>query len=232
MFVLGVYPSALHVRWTLPEGGRVVGALAVADEPTVFWDGGDEDELIARWRAEHFDDAWGTVGPATGNGSSGRKVVDHVLEPLGIDADAVWLTDCLPTYFVKSGTGSQGAAMREVYDPFAASVPTLQSADLPSRPTPRALVRRAVEEEANELLRQIAEADAPTIVTLGQEAADVLAAITGADRVVLDLGPAYGERREITAAGRRRGWIPVTHPGNRAPSWAQRHRRWMGAASC
>ena len=55
VFVLGVYPSALHVRWTLPawwSGERqVVGALAVADEPTVFWDGADAHERVADWKA-------------------------------------------------------------------------------------------------------------------------------------------------------------------------------------
>lgn len=49
--MLGVYPSALHVRWTLPSwwsgDQRVVGALAVADEPTVFWDG---TTLRSWWR--------------------------------------------------------------------------------------------------------------------------------------------------------------------------------------
>lgn len=43
VFVLGVYPSAVHVRWDLPLWAqtaerRAVGALAIADEPTVFWD--------------------------------------------------------------------------------------------------------------------------------------------------------------------------------------------------
>jgi hypothetical protein len=35
LLVLGVYPSALHVRWTTPDGLHTVGALAVDDEPTV-----------------------------------------------------------------------------------------------------------------------------------------------------------------------------------------------------
>src|SRR5215212_6481198 len=35
MFVLGAYPSALHVRWRPPQGeGRVVQALAVDNEPS------------------------------------------------------------------------------------------------------------------------------------------------------------------------------------------------------
>ncbi|MFM2183140.1 MAG: hypothetical protein RJB61_1434 [Actinomycetota bacterium] len=50
-YVLGVYPSALHIRWRLPssrpEGLRGdVTALAVADEPIVFWDGSGAERLV------------------------------------------------------------------------------------------------------------------------------------------------------------------------------------------
>ena len=38
VFVLGVYASAVHARWT--RGGAVIcQALAVASEPRIFWDG-------------------------------------------------------------------------------------------------------------------------------------------------------------------------------------------------
>src|SRR5687768_61987 len=57
-FVLGVYASALHVRWTPPawhagDSPKPVSALAVDVEPVVFWDGTDPDpsELIDQWKA-------------------------------------------------------------------------------------------------------------------------------------------------------------------------------------
>jgi hypothetical protein len=82
LVVLGVYPSALHVRWVVPDRAEVVGALAVDDEPAVFWDGADAGERIEAWKtAVGWSDAWGNVGLAGGNGSSGRHVVAHVLEP-------------------------------------------------------------------------------------------------------------------------------------------------------
>ena len=34
--VLGVYPNALHVRWSR-NGETIVGSLAVDNEPEVFW---------------------------------------------------------------------------------------------------------------------------------------------------------------------------------------------------
>lgn len=225
--VLGVYPSALHVRWTLPDGSETVGALAVDDEPTVFWDGSGAAGLIEIWQdAVGWKDSWGSVGAAGGNGSSGVRVVEHVLRPLGVDRSEVLFTDCLPTYFVKDGAGSQGQRIRTVYEPFAAAAGCPPAA-LPLRPKPSELVRLAVENEGRVLLDQLTGSSAPRIVTLGQEAADVLAAITGMDRVRLDRGPGYGRTVPIELGGSRREWLPLTHPGNRHSAWAQRHAEWM-----
>ena len=49
-FVLGAYPSALHVSWRAPNGQRV-SALPVDNEPYPFWDGADNDALFEHWRA-------------------------------------------------------------------------------------------------------------------------------------------------------------------------------------
>ncbi len=70
-FLLGVYPSALHVRWTHPQ--YRVAALAVAEEPYPFWDGADEVERVDRWRGEvGWQSEWGTAEPVGRlNGSSG-----------------------------------------------------------------------------------------------------------------------------------------------------------------
>ena len=86
LFVLGVYPSALHVRWRRPDA-VTIGALAVDDEPTVFWDGADARQRIDHWgTAVNWCDDWGTISPAGGNGSSGRIVVNEVLAPLCVPA--------------------------------------------------------------------------------------------------------------------------------------------------
>jgi hypothetical protein len=62
-FLLGVYPSALHIRWTHPR--YRVAALAVAPEPWPFWDGADQVELVDVWREKvGWQPAWGTAAPA------------------------------------------------------------------------------------------------------------------------------------------------------------------------
>jgi hypothetical protein len=230
LLVLGVYPSALHVRWRRPDG-VTVGALAIEDEPTVFWDGADAARRVEQWQeAVHWVPEWGSVGSAGGNGSSGRHVIEHVLQPLGVLAEKAYFTDCLPTYFVKSGAGSQGQAIREVYGPFAAAqCPMLPQADLPTRPSTLDLVQRAIVEEGATLRVQIAEAAAPIIVTLGQEAADVLCALASVDRVLLVAEEGYGSARPVTIAGREMRWIPLVHPGNRSDHWRHQHRQWKQA---
>lgn len=231
LFVLGVYPSALHVRWTRPDG-EVVGALAVDDEPEVFWDGADADKRIATWQeAVGWSNEWGKIGAAGGNGSSGRSVVENVLVPLGVSPDRTWFTDCLPTYFVKAGKGSQGERIRSVYDEFAASHAALRPADLPKRPAPSVLVERAIRNEGAGLLGEIRRSGAARIVTLGQEAADVLAEIAELDRVQLDCGASYGTARPLAVDHQSFDWIPLTHPGNRTSRWVERHARWAADRS-
>jgi hypothetical protein len=228
LLVLGVYPSALHMRWRRPDG-VVVAALAVDDEPTVFWDGADAPRRIEQWQqAVHWTPHWGSVTAAGGNGSSGRYVADHVLQPLGLTPDHVYFTDCIPTYFIKRGNGSQAKALQNCYSPFAAAQnPPVPPADLPARPSTSALVRRAIAEEGPTLRAQIADAAAPTIVTLGQEAADVLAGIAGLDSVVLLPTAGYGRARPINVGGRRMEWMPLVHPGNRSNQWRHRHQQWI-----
>jgi hypothetical protein len=196
LFVLGAYPSALHVRWR-QRGGVTVGALAVDDEPEVFWDGSDAADRIEAWQATvGWKDEHGTVTLAGGNGSSGRSVVDGVLKPLRVSSADTYFTDCLPFYVTKSGPGSQGQRIDDVYRPFAREH-GLAEANLPSRPTPSALVDRTVTDEARTLREQVEEADAARIITLGQEAADVLAKLVGVDRVVLKTGETYGGRQRV-----------------------------------
>ncbi|GAB2966459.1 hypothetical protein LWP59_22060 [Amycolatopsis acidiphila] len=225
LFVLGVCPSALHVRWQRPDG-VVAGALAVADEPTVFWDGSDAAQRIDQWRDQvGWSADWGSAGPAAGNGSSGRHVAEHVLRPLGVSVTRAYLTDCLPTYFVKRGPSSQTAVIRKLYDPFAIEQ-GLPTADLPERPPPEDLVGKAVGEEGPSLIGQLVDSAAPLVVTLGQEAADVLAALVSADRVLLSPDAGYGRTLPVTVAGRRKEWLPLVHPGDRGGRWRRAHREW------
>jgi len=249
LFVLGVYPSALHVRWTPPtwaqeiEGVRSVGALAVADEPTVFWDGiaPTPADLVDAWkqRVGFLDgDApgrWGRVSPA-GNGTSGRPVLDRVLGPLGISAESTWFSDCVNTFFVKSGKGSQGDAWRERYAPFAAAA-GCSDATIPQRPSANELVTLAIEHHVDRLRAELLASNTPRVVTLGEEARRVLAEITdessGAPMQELTLqsdapiGDLYGQKGRVHIGHWTASWMALVHPGQRSADWAAIHAAWI-----
>lgn len=245
-YVLGVYPSALHVRWRLPADRPAglrdeVTALAVADEPTVFWDGSDADRLVDEWKDRvgfRTGDADGDDGQASanGNGTSGRNVATGVLAPLGIAPTSTWFNDAVDTFYVKYGgrMAQQGDVMRDVYDRFASSRPHRFPFSLPRRPSPTGLVDTAVRHHRERLRLDLIEATSPLVVTLGEEARRVLAAVadsaSGPPTVALSRGAAversYGRRGEAFVDGRRMGWLALKHPGNTDPYWTRLHDEW------
>ena len=231
LIVVGVCPSALHVKWSPPAWAVIelgigpVAAMAVDDEPCVFWDGSGAADLVEQWRhdvafREGDDrDEWGWV-TAAGNGTSGRSVVKRVLGPLSIDPAAVWFTDVVDRYFVKSGRNprQQAEAMAAEYEPFA-RLAGLPSVDLPARPSADELVALALEEHADRLRNEIAEAHSPTLVTLGDEAR----------RVLLELGHGDGPPTVALHLPNFAGDDLATYggPGQRSPAWTRLHDHWL-----
>lgn len=250
LFVLGVYPSALHVRWDPPAWAReaagvnTVAALAVDDEPTVFWDGANAAEHVARWRDDvgfiEGDElhCFGRVR-AAGNGTSGRAVVEDVLEPLAVDVESTWFTDAVDHFFIKrSGGGGrrqQADAIDQDYEPFAQAA-GLPSASLPLRPAVANLVDLALSTHRDRLRSELVRSRSPLVVTLGEEARLVLAGL--ADDV--EGGPTrpldgkrfadhphdYGRIGAIRVGGFTAQWFALMHPGQRAPRWRQLHDQW------
>lgn len=245
--VVGVYPSALHVRWDLPRWAVQelglpprVGALAVDVEPTVFWDGTQPDPrgLVSAWqrqvgfrpgddRGEH-----GRVREVM-NGTSGQAVAERVLGPLGVPAGRAFFTDVLTRFFVKSGSTKrpqQADRIRDVYEPFAEEA-ALPVAALPFRPAPGRLVEDASQLERGRLRQELSDAAAPTVVTLGEEARAVIQRVaddvTGPPTVPLRRDdPHYGQPGPLRIGRYEARWHALTHPGNRSPQWAALHGRW------
>lgn len=232
VMVIGVYPSALHVRWR-PHGSSGVRALAVAPEPWPFWDGGDAADRVEQWKADlPWLDAWGTATHAGRvNGSSGQRVRDEVLKPLGFSIDDVWTTDVLPYFFVHRGAGSQGDAMMSRYDPWAATL-GLPTHELPRRPSPSALVTRAINEEGERLAEEIRSSACHLVVTLGNEALQVVHHLADGHELPWRLRPddAYGRTHQASVLGRHVRVLPLVHPGQRGPAWRSVHEAWTGSA--
>jgi len=207
-------------------------ALAVAPEPWPFWDGEDEADRVALWREQvGWRDEWGTAEPAGRvNGSSGQVVRDRVLKPLGLTLDSIWLTDALPYFLVHRGAKTQGAAMADRYDPFAAEY-GLPVHHLPSRPSPAALIARARTDEADRMRQELRDSAPPLIITLGDEALAVATAIVDGPLPARLSTSDYGTRHQMrTADGQSVKVLPLVHPGQRSQAWRSAHEQWMRAA--
>lgn len=218
-FVLGAYPSAVHVEWMPPSGlGRRVRALPVDNEPYPFWDGSGMDHFVERWRTEHFRPEWGEVRPTSFNGSSGREIQSRWLAPLDIAPDQAFITDCLDTSMMSNGVES---ALNAVYRPLGDRL-GLPDVDMKPHPSESAIVRDAQRER---LARQIAASDARTVVTLGNAAARVVAEMSGHRGGQL-VAETYLATRTAVIEGREIEWHALIHPAS-GPGWQRRHDEWV-----
>lgn len=227
-FLLGAYPSALHVRWAPPPGRyRPIRAVPVDNEPEPFWQGADQEQRVERWRAEvGFDRAWGTVAPAGElNGSSGRWVDRQVLDPLGLTREEVWTTDCLTTY---RRSVSVHARIQDTYNPFAGDV-GLPAARLTEYPGEEDVVAEALAER-HRLLEELERARPEQVITLGRAALRVLGHLVevAGERPRLELRAmaGYGRAVGIRIGDRPAVWLALAHPGA-PPPYQTAHARWV-----
>lgn len=226
VFLLGAYPSALHVQWDPPSGASLkpIKALAVDNEPEPFWDGRDEAEHVAAWAAKHFDVANGRIRPAGRlNGSSGRWVHDLVLEPLAATMEDVWLTDCLDSYRCSAG---QSQRLADTYGPYA-DQHGLPAAELQRHPNENAIVLEALDQQRERLLYELRITQPNMIVTLGRAAARVIHDLLELDSEAGTLlQEAYGDIVIVSCNDKATQLLCLAHPG--APgSWQQTHLNWV-----
>lgn len=227
LFILGAYPSALHVRWHVPEHNLSVQAVAVDNEPEPFWTGEDEEQQFENWRKTvSFQDKWGEVKPCGRlNGSSGIWVQKRILNVLKVPRARTWITDCLDTYHE-----SKGATSRLGSDPVATLVKTLGIPErcLDAHPSEHEIVAKALKGHTTRLTAELRVAQPKTVVTLGNAALRVLNELVdaGGPRIPkLSSGESYGRPLTVRIDGRACEWVPLAHPA--APAAYQiAHDRW------
>lgn len=229
VFVLGAYPSALHVRWFGPARDLLIQAVAIDNEPEPFWTGDDQSDRIDSWLdAVSFRDDWGRVEPCGNlNGPSGEWVQSEVIEQLGVARHDVWITDCLDTYFQ-----SDAAAKRLDSESVSRWVKLL---GIPAgchspHPTESQIVQMSLGEHRERLTTELSVARPERVVTLGNAALRVFGEIVdGAERSIRKLSvDAYGEPINVCVAGRSAEWIPLAHPA--APAvYQEAHKAWVAA---
>lgn len=226
-FILGAYPSALHVEWIPPKPWKRVQAIAVDNEPEPFWTGHDQEKRVAVWRkAVGWKDTWGILRlPGGLNGPSGQWVEERVLVPLRAGRAEAWITDCLDTYRCSDGVKKR---IGDTYNPFA-TANGLQEACLADHPNEAAIVAEAVEKHLDRLAREIEACRPELVVTLGNAALRVLRKSLNAGELPAKLSAdegVYGKPYTLSVAGRVLEVFPLAHPA--APQVYQNaHAMWM-----
>lgn len=239
IFVLGAYPSGLHIAWTPPQleglALKPIRAMIVHNEPTPFWDGSGASGHFDTWRRTvDWQDEWGTatLTAASSNGPSGKWVVDHILSPLGVGSEGVCVSDCLDESRLNGG---QAARIADTYAPVA------ERLGLPActlRPVPKgesALVQETVASHLDRLRTEIRDCQPRVVVTLGNAALRVASHILELDRTAPTAlsRETYGSTLSAEFDGRSLEWLPLVHPrsGERTPPWPQIHASWEGSRS-
>ncbi len=230
VFVLGVYASAVHALWVGPDGKLLIQAVAVASEPVIFWDGADAEAIVGRIKLPAG--AGKLIAANAGlNGPSGRALDELFLRPLGCSRADAWLCDLVPHTCLNA---AQGKALARSYTPRMASL-GLPAVDLP--PVPREFADRARREE---VLAELRESGAQTVVLLGDEPIKHwLTHFDGRWKSLAAFGDTkdtYGRRHEVTLDGLRVEVLPLVHPrqaaglGAHSPGWRARHDAWRANA--
>lgn len=227
LFLLGAYPSALHVQWRPPpaSGARRVRALAVDNEPEPFWDGSDQETLVETWMTgRDWREQWGAIDPARRlNGPSGEWVQHQILDRFSVDRSAAWITDCLDTYRLSS---RMRTAVEAVYQPFARAH-DLPLARLAKHPSKDQIVVEAKSQHLGRLRHEIAAATPKVAVTLGNAALRVFKSLldspVGPRQLAAD--KSYGSSFEVNIDGTLMRWFPLAHPAA-PPAYHKIHQGW------
>jgi uracil-DNA glycosylase len=220
VFVLGAYPSAVHVRWSAPGGRPTIGAIPIDNEPEPFWDGADATQRVEAWRAAVAFDASrdGRVASASANGSSGQTLTTKYLDPLALSRADCWITDCLDTY------RTSVAGRKALIERFPGGAGTLQP-----HPSQRQIIAEAIKKHLPRLRSELDAAKPTTIITLGEAANQVFGAVLGWTKTPRLTAETYGDERTIDLASGPAKWLPLAHPGviAKTAKWRQLHAGWV-----
>ena len=226
VFVLGVYGSAVHAKLYSPDGRFLYGALAVASEPEIFWNGENADEIISQI----------SVPPEAGyllpadeiyNGSSGRALDELYLAPLSLSRADAWLCDLVPHFFMNP---NQSTAIETHYTPLCERY-NLPRASIPEKP-----VNLIDECRRNEILAELEESNADTIILLGDDPIYwFLSFVSDCKKTRLaEFGIAtYGSPVSVNINGKTYLVIPLAHVrqggalGQHSDFWERRHKNWV-----
>lgn len=227
VFVLGADAGALHANWE-KDGEVIADALAVASEPSIFWDGNiDEAKRIIDNIA--IPKEVGTLTPASEqiNGGCAKILCENILAPLGLTKNDVWLCECMPETRLSS---TQAKIIKEKYNPLIEQY-NLNPVTIPARPFILCDANRS-----EQITYELMQSHATTLVLLGdtpisqylKKVADIPYSTLGEYYRLYG----YGVPTEITISGKTFEIIPLVHPrqigalGTCNKRWFNIHKEW------
>ncbi len=227
IFVLGVHASAVHAKWIGPKNRLLVQALAVASEPSIFWDGSGVEAILARIKLPRDV---GHLEPAEPkfNGPSGRSLDADFLAPLRVTRADAWLCDLVPHTCLND---AQEAALERSY------VGVARKHRLPAVKLPGVPTTFADDARRKEISGEVREAQPDVIVALGDQPLRWWARhVAGTHGTLAAFGEApetYGRLHGIEIDGRAIKLLPLAHPrqvgglGTHSGAWRKLHRHWV-----
>jgi hypothetical protein len=227
VFVLGVYASAVHARWEGTDARIIVQALAVANEPYIFWRGDNAEAIIRKIAIPH---EFGKLVPASRqyNGPSGVALDELILKPLGLSRTDAWLCDLVPHSCVNL---AQRKAIERAYLPLAREH-GLPEATIP--PVPTSLTD---EKRRSAICDELQESGASKLILLGDKPIQwFLAYFDPRWNRLADFmrdGQPYGKPYNTYINGKQLEVLPLAHPrqiaklGRSSLDWYDRHQAWI-----
>lgn len=224
VFILGVYASAVHAKWTSETGQTLIQAFAVASEPSIFWRGENAGEIVD---GITIPIELGHLEPASPdfNGPSGRALDDLFLHPLGVERSDSWLCDLLPHACLNKG---QQNAIEKKYKPLMAKH------HLPEVTVPPVPKQFADEQRRQEICDEIRRADPSLVLLLGDQPIRWFLSAYGSYHGLSDFGTKskYGQVHPILVNEKRYNVLPLVHPrqagglSSHSIDWRKAHHAW------
>ena len=227
VFVLGVYASAVHAKWT--KGSKLVcNALAVASEPRIFWDGNPEEatKIIGKIK---IPKELGTLSlpDKDFNGPSAKVLDEHILAPLSFTRKDAWLCDLYPETLLNR---SQVSALERSYEKERERY-GLNEVTIPKRRS-----SFCNSERCKEIVAELEESQSELLILLGdipiKQFLNKVAVVEYKSlKDYVDLY-GYGEITKVTINGRSINIQPLAHPrqigalGGHNKDWFYKHKAW------
>jgi hypothetical protein len=221
-FVLGKYPSAVHARFV--SNTYKCNALAVKSEPYIFWKGDGAEEIICDINNKVPKNYGEFVLPDNRfNGPTGNTLDEKYLGPLKYNRKDAWLCDLVP-YFMVNKNGDQHNAQNGFNEYFK---------DFPEIASEIPMVSNNINEiPVKEILDELEESKADTIILLGQDAIEwFLCKVSDCKNKKLKDFQPYGVIRTFNFVNSKEYNVyPLVHPHlleKNTKYWAETHYKWI-----